>query len=44
VEPLSAARSAYKGGRMGRQASPQAEGRAALAGGVISGAGTVVDS
>ena len=44
VEPLSAARSAYKGGRMGRQASPQAEGRAALAGGVISGAGTIIDS
>jgi P-type conjugative transfer protein TrbL len=44
VEPLSAARNAYRGGRLGRQASPQAEGRAALAGGVISGAGTAIDS
>jgi type IV secretion system protein TrbL len=44
VEPLSAARSAYRGGRSGRQTSPQAVGRAALSGGVISGAGTVVDN
>jgi type IV secretion system protein TrbL len=44
VEPLSAARSAYRGGRLGRQATPKAEGRAALSGGVISGAGTVVDN
>ena len=44
VEPLSAARSAYRGGRPGRSGSTQSERRATLAGGVISGAGTVVDS
>ena len=38
-EPLTAARSAYRGGRPGRKAAPRTPGLSGLAGGVIGGAG-----
>jgi hypothetical protein len=44
VEPLTAARSAYRGGRPGRRGSSQDQGIGGLAGGVISGGEDSVDS
>lgn len=44
TEPLSAARSAYRGGRPGRRLMGQDLGVGGLPGGIISGAGDSVDS